>query len=108
MATFNDLWQLLYDHGSSNYYKCHCNHLWDSLAPERRQLLYDKIASKLQLGKFVHFNPLDAMHDNLPPARAERKQTLTYSEYYRTYRTTNEKDGWKLVRPQQGEVYYVK
>ena len=108
MATFNDLWQLLYDHGSSNAYKLACNNLWNELSPERRQRLYDKIARKLQLGKFVHFNPLDAMHDNMPPARAEHKHILSYNEYYSTFRTTNPVNGWQMQKGADGKVFYSK
>ena len=108
MVTFTDLWQLLYDHGSSNAYKHDCNLLWDDLSPERRQRLYNKIARKLQLGKFVHFNPLEAMHDNLPPARAERKQILSYNEYYSTFRTTNAINGWQMQKDADGKIFYTR
>ena len=66
MATFEDLWQLLYDNGSSNYYKYDCNRLWDELTPEQQQRLYDNIAKKIEQGKFVDYNPKYAIHDNLP------------------------------------------
>ena len=66
MVTFTDLWQLLYDHGSSNYYKHDCNQIFESLEPARRQRLYDNISRKLSEGKFVSFNPLEAIHDNMP------------------------------------------
>ena len=66
MVTFTDLWRLLYDHGSSNYYKHDCNQIFESLEPARRQRLYDNIDGKLRAGKFVSFNPLEAIHDNMP------------------------------------------
>lgn len=36
MATFTDLWQLLYDNGSSNYYKHDCNRIWETLTTAQR------------------------------------------------------------------------
>ena len=66
MATFTDLWQLLYDHGSSNYYKYDCNQIWESLTPTQRNQLYERLSEKIRIGKFVSYNPLEAIHDNLP------------------------------------------
>ena len=77
MVTFTDLWQLLYDHGSSNYYKHDCNQIFESLEPARRQRLYDNISSKLREGKFVSFNPLEAIHDNLPRKKQQVQGTPT-------------------------------
>ncbi|MBO4578152.1 MAG: hypothetical protein J5688_05525 [Paludibacteraceae bacterium] len=65
---FNLFWQLLRDHGSSNYYKHDCSLLWESLTPEQQQQLYDNIATRLQNGLFVNYNPLEAIHDNMPRA----------------------------------------
>ena len=70
MATFDDLWQLLYEHGSSNYYKHDCNQLWDGLTPEKQQRLYDSLKSRIEQGKFVNYNPLYAIHDNMPRRQA--------------------------------------
>ena len=66
MITFSDLWQVLYDNGSSNYYKYDCNQIWESITPAQRQKLYDNITSRLREGKYVAYNPLEAIHDNLP------------------------------------------
>ena len=71
MVTFSDLWQLLYDHGSSNYYKYDSNQIWDSLTPAERQKLYDQLAERLKHGLFVNYNPLEAIHDNMPRRRAQ-------------------------------------
>ena len=70
MATFNDLWQLLYEHGSTNYYKHDCAQLWETLTPEQQQQLHDNISRRLQNNNYVAFNPLEAIHDNLPRRRA--------------------------------------
>ena len=71
MATFDNLWQLLYEHGSSNYYKHDCNMLWNELTPDQQQRLYDNIAKKIEQGKFVDYNPKYAIHDNLPRRQAQ-------------------------------------
>ena len=70
MSTFSDLWQLLYDNGSSNYFKYDCNQIWESLTPAQKQKLYDNISGRLRDGKYVAFNPLQAIHDNMPRRQA--------------------------------------
>ena len=108
MVTFSDLWQLLYDHGSSNYYKHDCSQIWESLSPEQQQKLYNQVANRLQKGLFVNYNPLYAIHDNLPRRAQVRKQTLSYDEYYRTFRTTNPVNGWQMEKDANGKIFYSK
>ena len=71
MATFEDFWRLLYNHGSSERYKYATNQIWDGLTPEQRQRLYDNIKSKIDQGKFVDYNPTYAIHDNMPRKQAQ-------------------------------------
>lgn len=74
MATFEDLWQLLYDHGSSNYHKHDCFRLWDSLTTEKQQALFDSISERLQKSQYVAYNPIEAMNDNMPRAGMPSKE----------------------------------
>lgn len=108
MATFNELWQLLYDHGSTSYYKHDCAQLWESLTPTNQQALFDRLSERLQKHQYVAYNPLDAMRDNLPRRATVRTQTLSYNEYYSLYRTTTPKDGWQMQKDANGKVFYSK
>ena len=65
MITFEEFWQLLYDHGSRNYYKNDTWARWNELTPKQQQTLYNTISTKIRTGKFVDYNPLEAIHDNL-------------------------------------------
>ena len=65
MYSFDQLWQMLYDHGASLYHRHDCFELWESLGTEQREALYATIAGKLREGRFVDYNPLRAMRDNL-------------------------------------------
>ena len=65
MITFEEFWQLLYDHGSRNYYKNDTWARWNELTLEQQQTLYNTISTKIRTGKFVDYNPLEAIHDNL-------------------------------------------
>ena len=105
MFTFNDLWELLHDHGATDKKKGDCARLWDSLTALQQQQLVTIIRSKLQQDKFVHYDPLRAMRENI---RQARKLVLSYAEYYAKYGTTLERDGWKMENPTGQRVIYVK
>lgn len=34
------------------------------------------------------------------------RQTLSYREYYTRFHTTEEQGGWRMVKPENGNVYY--
>ena len=85
MNDFQPVWALLREHGSSAKRETECAALWASYTPEVQQRVYDTIRSKLEQGKFVHYDPLRAMEEN---ARPPRRQTLSYADYYARYHTT--------------------
>ena len=105
MITFDELWSLLRGHGSSGKRAAECAQLWEQYSPEVQQLVSERIRTKLQQGKFVHYDPVRAMEDNSRPPRV---QTLSYGEYYKRYGTTEERDGWKMVNPTGQKVEYIK
>ncbi|MBQ7531960.1 MAG: hypothetical protein IJT12_09690 [Paludibacteraceae bacterium] len=106
MVTFEDIWQLLYDHGSSNYYKRDAAVYWEGLTEVQQQKTYDRIRHRLEAGLFVAYNPVDAIHDNVPARIVPIRRTMTYQEYFSTYRTTEAKDGWQMRKDREGKVYY--
>ena len=79
MITFDQFWQQLYDHGASNYHKHDCCELWDSLTPEQQDKLHDVIAGKLRDRRFVDYNPLRAMQDNLRQLRQQVAPPKNYN-----------------------------
>ena len=40
--------------------------------------------------------------------REPRQQTLSFSDYYNRYGTTDETDGWHMANPTGNKVIYVK
>ena len=105
MNDFQQLWALLRQHGSSAKRETECAAQWATYPPELRQRIYATIRTKLEQGKFVHYDPVRALEEN---ARPPRQQTLSYTDYYSKYGTTEEKDGWKMVNPTGKKVIYVK
>jgi len=106
MFTFNDLWQLLYDHGATDTKKGDCAQLWDRLTAQQQQQLITTITTKLRQNKFVHYDPIRAMRENI---RKASEMTLSFNDYYTKYGTTEECDGWKRqFIPEKQTTIYVK
>jgi len=104
---FDEFWTLVEHHGRvAYYYKNECEDLWRTLTQETQKAVCDAIRTKLQTGRFVHFIPVYAIRDNLP--KPPRIQTLSFNDYYKTYGTTEERDGWKMTNPTGEKVIYVK
>lgn len=78
MISFEDFWQLLYEHGSRNYYKNETLTRWKELPPEQQQALYDRISEKIRAGKYVDYNPLEAIHDNLQRTGRALPEIINY------------------------------
>ena len=102
---FEKLWQILDKHGVIEYKKGEAACLWDSLSPEQQQQIVATIERKINNGKYVDYNPVRAIRDNIPK---QRKMTLTMAEYHQRYGTTDERDGWHMTNPTGNKVIYVK
>ena len=66
MNNFKDLWQLLETHGVIDSKRADCEAQWNEYSPDEQQATYNNLAYKIKTGKFVHYNPLRAIHDNKP------------------------------------------
>ena len=76
-----------------------------NLSADMQQRIYATIRTKLEQGKFVHYDPLRALEEN---ARPPRQQTLSYADYYARYHTTEPRDGWQMANPTGQKVIYVR
>ena len=83
MINFEDFWQLLYEHGSRNYYKNATLERWNELSAEQQQTLYERIKEKIRTGKFVDYNPLEAIHDNLQRTCRPLAEPTNYNGSYK-------------------------
>jgi hypothetical protein len=107
---FNALWPLLYDHGASARKEEGTRRYWATLSPEQQRYVYTTISTKLREDKFVQYDPIRAIKENLPKVK-KQKQILSFDAYYDIYHTTEERDGWKMVKPEKAgdpPVHYVK
>ena len=108
MSSFDYLWQLIGNRGCvADFYKSEAARVWSGYTLEQQREIYRAIRDKLNAGNFVHYNPVKAIRENVPKER--RQQQLSYNDYYRTYGTTEEVDGWRRVfLPQLEKTIYVK
>ena len=81
-----------------------CLRLWETFTARQQQQIYETIRSKLQAGKFVHYDPVKAIRDNAP-----KVQIISADEYYRRYQTQENQDGRvRTFLPEQHKTIYVK
>lgn len=109
MEKFEEFWQMLEEHGVIAYLKGETAIVWEALTTDQQQHLLTKIRSKINAGKYVDYNPLRAIKDNLP--RLPKQQIMSFNDYYARFNTTEERDGWKMVKPMKAgdpPVHYVK
>ena len=103
MSSFDYIWQLLSPKVEYANRKRACYNLWQTFSVEQQRTIYATIREKKKKGEFVDYNPYYAISNN---SLSRVSQTLTYRDYYARYGTTEEQDGWKMVKPKEGNVYY--
>ena len=102
---FINIWKVLYEHGATEWRKDECERLWNTYTAQQQQQIYSTITEKLKNGKFVHYNPVRAIRENV---KATCPLEMAFRDYYAKYGTTEEMDGWKMVNPTGQQVKYVK
>ena len=105
--SFKHIWALLSSHGGvAVFYKEETARVWNEYTIEQQREIYRSIRAKLQNGKFVNYVPYKAIQENAPK---KQQQTLSYAEYVKRYRTTEERDGWgRHFLPEKQTTIYVK
>ena len=101
------IWNLLYEHGASAKKEEGTRRFWETLTPEQQSQVFNTISTKLKEDKFVQFDPIRAIKENLHFAKS-RQETLSFNDYYARYGTTEERDGWRMENPTGQQVIYVK
>jgi len=94
----------------------HCLSLWNRMDAAKQQRIYQLIAAKRQQAEFVNPNPCFALDDALQEDEQReaktvknRRQTLSFRDYYARYGTTEETDGWhRQFLPEKQTTIYVK
>lgn len=62
---FNTIWPLLLNNGVSHRKEEGTRRYWLTLTPEQQQAAFTNISTKLRQGRFVHFDPIQAIKENI-------------------------------------------
>ena len=105
---FEKIWEKLSKRGRVAYlYRTECEYIWKQFSPEQQQAIYNAICKKIEEGRFIHFNPANAIRDNVPQQTGP--QILSFDDYYKRYGTTEDTDGWhRKFLPEEHKTIYVK
>ena len=99
---FNKFWYLFGVNEKLFPHRRSCTlRLWMEMPREKRAAI---IAELEKNGAPANRNPYFYVQDFVRPPTLK----MTYSEYYRKYGTTEERDGWKMANPTGQQVIYVK
>ena len=67
MKTFDYFWELVKDHGNvARYHIDECEKVWNTYTLEQQRAIYSNVKNKLRTNKFVPYNPVKAIYENLP------------------------------------------
>ena len=78
MPTFEQLWQLFLDRGALANRRDETANIWNTYTPEQQQQIYDTITTKLNQGRFVHYNPQQAIRENANKLRLSYAEPTNY------------------------------
>ena len=81
---------------------------------DKRLRICEQLEEKRQKGDFIHPNPCYAFDDALQEdeirqakaAIKKKPQRLSFRDYYAHFHTTVEQPGWRMIKPETGNVYY--
>lgn len=62
---FDKVWKALVEHGSSRKSEEAVRRFWATLSPKQKDLAYKNIPWKVEEGKFVQYDPIRAIKENI-------------------------------------------
>lgn len=67
---FETVWQALVDNGSSKRNHDATERFWNTLSPKQQEFAYKNIPRKVKEGRFVQYDPIRAIKENIRSHRA--------------------------------------
>ena len=106
MTSFEYLWALLEPKKEYEPVRNRCLQLWETYTLEKQRRIYRTIRDRKKEHLFVDYNPLFAIERF---SEEPQKQTLSFSDYYAKFGTTEEQNGWRRVfLPNEQRTIYIK
>jgi len=62
---FETVWRALVEHGSSRKSEEAVRRFWNTLTQDQQRLAYENIPRKVKVGKFVQYDPIRAIRENI-------------------------------------------
>ena len=81
---FEPTWQALFENGSSRKNKDATKRFWDTLTPVQQHQAYLSITQKVRENKFVQYDPIRAIKENIRKHRTKEPTNLNGSPAYDT------------------------
>ena len=75
---WNQLWAALYQNGASAKNEEATKNFWDSLTPQQQEFVSPVIVKKVNTGKFVWYDPIRAINENLSRMPTVQHQPTNY------------------------------
>ena len=83
------VWQALVEHGSSRKSEEAVRRFWATLSPKQKQTAANNIPRKVREGKYVQYNPIQAIKENIRSYQMPEPENLNMtSKYNKLERTT--------------------
>ena len=74
------MWLMLYNHGASSKKEDGTRQFWNTLTREQQEQVYASISLKLEQDMFVHYDPVQAIKENLRGKQVATPQFLKGNE----------------------------
>ena len=103
MESFELFWDLFDPDPEFNNRRRACRELWEKKGEQQQAIIEFLKSGKPRSSR----NPYYFLED----FRFRRPQTMSFNDYYAKFGTTEERDGWKMVKPKKAgdpPVHYVK
>lgn len=81
---FVEVWQALVEHGSSRKNEEAVRRFWKTLSQMQKQAAANNIPRKVRDGKFVQYNPIQAIKENIRAYRMTEPENLNGTRMYDT------------------------
>lgn len=81
---FEIVWQALVEHGSSRKNREAVKRFWDTLSPAQQNAAAENIPRKVRKGKYVQYNPIQAIKENIRVYQLPEPENLNMTAKYET------------------------
>ena len=80
---FDKVWKAMVEHGSSRKSEEAVRRIWATLSPKQKQLAADNIPRKVLEGKYVQYNPIQAIKENSRKYQLPEPENLNRNPKYK-------------------------